>query len=191
MSTAVTVFCGSSRGRGDRFVAVASELGEELARRGIELVYGGGGVGLMGVVADAALAAGGRVTGVIPQHLLEAEVAHLGLTELVVTGSMHKRKARMIAGSSGFVVLPGGFGTFEEALEVVTWNQLGLISANVVCLDVDGFFAPLLDVVGRAVEDGFVRPEHADLLRVAHTAAEAVDLALAPPVPHVPKWVDR
>jgi predicted Rossmann-fold nucleotide-binding protein len=159
MSTAVTVFCGSSLGRGDRFVAVAAELGEELARRGVELVYGGGGVGL--------------------------------LTELVVTGSMHKRKARMIAGSSGFVVLPGGFGTFEEALEVVTWNQLGLISANVVCLDVDGFFAPLLDFVRRAVEDGFVRPEHADLLRVAQTAAEAVDLALAPSAPHVPKWGDR
>jgi uncharacterized protein (TIGR00730 family) len=191
MSAAVTVFCGSSRGVGEQYAAAAHETGAELARRGIELVYGGGSVGLMGVLADAALAGGGRVTGVIPQHLADQEIAHLELTELVVTGSMHKRKARMIGGSSGFVVLPGGFGTFEEALEVVTWNQLGLVTANVVCFDVDGFFAPLTALVDGAVSAGFIRPEHAHLVHVVDSASAAIDLALARPRPFVPKWADR
>jgi hypothetical protein len=190
VSVSLTVFCGSNRGVGEAYAEAAAELGAEIARRGIDLVYGGGRVGLMGLVADAALAAGGRVTGVIPQHLVDAEVAHGGLTELVVTASMHERKARMIAGSSGFVVLPGGFGTFEEALEVVTWNQLGLVAAPVVCLDVDAFFVPLVQQVGRAVQAGFVRAEHARLLTIVGTARAAVDAALAPPPPLVPKWIE-
>jgi uncharacterized protein (TIGR00730 family) len=136
------------------------------------------------------MAAGGRVIGVIPQHLVDREVSHTGLSELVVTSSMHERKAEMARLADGVVALPGGFGTFEEVLEILTWNQLGLVRAPVVFLDVADFFAPLLAAFDRAVETGFLRPLHRDLAQLARTPAEAVTLALAEAPPLASKWID-
>ena len=150
----------------------ASSSGTRIAECGHRLVYGGGRVGLMGTVADTALAAGGEVVGVITEHLVGAEVAHLGVSALEVTGSMHERKARMAELSDGVIVLPGGFGTLDESFELLTWNQLGLLAAPVVFLDVAGFFGSLFDFITHSVESGFIRPEHAALARRATTAAD-------------------
>ena len=153
-------------------------------------MYGGGHVGLMGVVADAVLARGGVVTGVMTEHLVDREVAHAGLTELEVVPSMHERKARMVARADGVVVLPGGFGTLDETFEVLTWNQLGLAASTVVFLDVEGYFAPLFDFVRGAVGAGFVSEAHGGLVRRAEDGAEAVRLAAAPPPAPTAKWLD-
>lgn len=157
-----------------------------MAARDIGLVYGGGRLGLMGAVADAVLDGGGRVVGVIPESLVRAELAHTGLTELVVAESMHARKARMAEIADGFVALAGGFGTFEELLEVLTWNQLGFIRKPVVLYDIDGFYAPLLAMFDHAVAAGFIRAEHAALAQRATTADEVLALATrpAPDTPH-------
>jgi uncharacterized protein (TIGR00730 family) len=186
----VCVFCGSNVGASESYVAAARELGAGLAARGIGVVYGGGKVGLMGRLADAALEAGGEVVGVMPAHLVEREIAHPGLSRLEVTASMHERKALMAELASGFIALPGGFGTFEEVIEILTWNQLGLMSKPVVFLDVDGFYAPLLHFFDRSVEASFVRPEHRMLAQRATTVADAIDLARSTPpaIPH--KWID-
>lgn len=187
----VCVFCGSSTGSAPAHAATAAELGHLLAERGVGLVFGGGRVGLMGVVADAVLAAGGEVIGVMPGHLVEREVAHEGLTRLEVTESMHARKARMAELSDGVIALPGGFGTFEEVLEILTWNQLGLLAVPVVFCDVDGFYGPLLEFLDRAVDAGFLRPAHRAMAQRATDAATALDLALTPVVgagEH--KWID-
>ena len=185
----IVVYCGSSTGSDPAHARAAEELGAELVRHGHELIYGGGHVGLMGIVADAVLAAGGRATGVITEQLRDLEVAHTGLTALEVEATMHARKARMAALADAAIVLPGGFGTYEEAFELLTWNQLGIVSAPVVFVDVGGFYAPLLAFVDRAVEAGFVRPDHGALARRATTAAEAVEAASAPADEYVPKWV--
>lgn len=162
-----------------------------MAHRGIGLVYGGGHVGLMGLVADAALAADGEVIGVITEQLVRAEVAHDGLTRLEVVPTMHDRKARLTDLSDGFVVLPGGFGTVDEFAEALTWNQLGLIAKPVVLLDVDGYWGPLFDWMLGAVNAGFVRDSHRMLAQRAHTVDEAIALATGP-VPDVGhKWIDR
>ena len=187
----IAVFCGSNNGSDDRYSAAAIELGTSIAECGHRLVYGGGRVGLMGAVADTALAAGGEVIGVITEQLVGAEVAHTGVSSLEVTGSMHERKARMAELSDGVIVLPGGFGTLDESFELLTWNQLGLLAMPVVFFDVAGFFGPLFDFVAHAVEAGFVRSEHAALVQRAPTASAAIDLATAPPPGYVPKWVDR
>ena len=172
-------------------VAIARQVGTSLAARGIGLVYGGGHVGLMGAVADAALEGGGDVTGVITQQLVGAEVAHGGLTRLEVVGSMHERKARLDQLADGFLVLPGGFGTLEEFTEVLTWNQLGIISKPIVLLDVDGYWSPLFEWIESAVTAGFVRPSHRMLAQRAHTVDEAIAMATSP-VPDVGhKWLDR
>jgi uncharacterized protein (TIGR00730 family) len=160
------VFCGSQTGVRPEYADAARTLGQALARRGIELVYGGGHVGLMGVVADAVLDAGGKVIGVIPQALVERELAHRGLTELHVTGSMHERKALMADRADAFVALPGGFGTADEWFEILTWAQLKLHDKPVGLLDVAGFYDPLLAWIDRAVEEGFVKREHRDKLVV-------------------------
>jgi hypothetical protein len=162
----ICVFCGAAEGASAVFGEAASALGAELARRGIGVVYGGGRIGLMGVVADAALAAGGEVTGVIPRGLVDRELAHGGLSELHTVGTMHERKALMNELSDGFVTLPGGLGTLEELAEVVSWAQLGLHGKPIGVLNVAGYFDGLLGWVERAVSDGFVRPEHAGLLVV-------------------------
>ncbi len=191
MTRRIGVFCGSNAGLSDRFVDVARDLGSTIADAGIGLVYGGGHVGLMGVVADAALERGGEVTGVITDHLVGAEIAHAGLTKLETVGTMHERKARMSELCGGFVVLPGGFGTLDESLELLTWNQLGLIAKPVVFLDIDGYFAALLAFFDHAVAAGFVRSSHRALAQRATSVDDAVRRATEP-VPETPhKWLDR
>jgi uncharacterized protein (TIGR00730 family) len=150
------VYCGSNPGRKPVYAEQAAALGTRLGRDGITLVYGGGNVGLMGIVADATLAAGGEVIGVIPQQLVDLEVAHHGLTRLDVVGSMHARKARMFELSDGFVALPGGFGTLDEMFEMLTWRQLGLGDKPCAFLDVDGFYTPLMAMVDNLVAEGFL-----------------------------------
>lgn len=166
------VFCGSSAGTNPVYRAAATELGTALAAAKIELVYGGGHVGLMGAVADAVLAGGGTVIGVIPRTLAEREVAHLGLTQLHVVESMHERKALMADLSDGFVALPGGFGTFEEFCEAVTWVQLGIQAKPCVLLDVNGYYEPLIAMFDRAVEDGFVNMKNRLIIQVTRTISE-------------------
>ena len=187
----VCVFCGSSEGRRPDYLDAATALGETLAGRGIGLVYGGAHVGLMGRVADACRAAGGEVTGVIPERLVDAEVAHTGLDDLRVVGSMHERKALMADLSDGFVALPGGFGTFEEFCEVVTWSQLGLHPVPKPCglLDVAGFYAPLVALFDRGVDEGFIRPVHRGLVLSGDDPGALLDdLAAWTPPPVTRKW---
>ena len=166
---AVCVFCGSQPGRRAEYVEAARETGRLLATDGIELVYGGGHVGLMGAMADAALASGGRVTGVIPEHLMRPEVAHLGLTELLIVDSMHTRKRTMAMRSDAFVVLPGGFGTLDEMFEMLTWRQLRLQAKPIGLVNVEGYFDSLLKLLTHAVDEELVRSEHLSLLTVEPT----------------------
>ncbi|MFM7490408.1 MAG: TIGR00730 family Rossman fold protein, partial [Actinomycetota bacterium] len=158
MSGLICVYCGSSSGARPEFADEARRLGTEIARAGFGLVYGGGRIGLMGIVADAVLEAGGHVHGVIPEHLVRAETAHTGLPVLDMVESMHERKARMAELATGFIVMPGGFGTFDEAFEILTWNQLGLVTKPLVFLDGTGFYGPLLAALDHVVESGFVAP---------------------------------
>jgi uncharacterized protein (TIGR00730 family) len=171
----VCVFCGASDGRGTRYVETATELGRVLAERGITLVYGGAGVGLMGAVADAALKAGGDVIGVIPQGLVDRELAHPGLTEQYVVDDMHDRKAKMAELSDAFVALPGGIGTLEELFEVWTWAYLGIHAKPLGVLDVDGFYGPLITMADHMVAEGFLKPATRALLLVGRKPAELVD----------------
>lgn len=188
---ALCVFCGSSDGSRPSYRAAAEALGSALVRRGFELVYGGARVGLMGAVADAVLAEGGRVTGVIPDALVSREVAHTGLSELRVVSSMHERKALMNDLSDGFIALPGGWGTFEELFEVLTWAQLGLHTKPCGLLNVEGYFDPLLTFLDRAVDEQFVRREYASWLPVETDADRLLDRLAAFEAPHVTKWIDR
>jgi uncharacterized protein (TIGR00730 family) len=183
------VFCGSSHGSRPEFAQAADSLGRILAADGIELVYGGGNVGLMGVLADAVMAAGGHVIGVIPEHLEQAEVAHRAVSSLEVVDDMHQRKARMVELADGFVALPGGLGTFEELFEQLTWLQLGLHDKPVVLFDVAGYYAPLLDLMRRAVDEGFMRPETLELLPVADSARQALELLRVERPDLPPKWM--
>jgi uncharacterized protein (TIGR00730 family) len=171
--TSVCVFCGSQSGARPGYVAAARELGTWLARHGIEVVYGGGHIGMMGAVADAALAAGGRVVGVIPEHLMRPEVAHQNLTELIVVDTMHTRKRTMAQRADAFVVLPGGYGTYEETFEMITWLQLALQSKPVGLLNVGGFYDRLIEFLHHAAAEGFIRAEHRDLWCV-ETSIEAL-----------------
>lgn len=163
----VCIYCGSSSRVAEIHKQAAHMLGDGLARRGIRLVYGGGRVGLMGIVADAALAAGGEVVGIIPEHIQSAEVEHTGLTELLVVDSMHTRKRMMVERSDAFVVLPGGLGTLDEAFEILTWKQLGLHDKPVVIADVDGYWRPLLGLIEHTVAEGFARDNVHGFYRVA------------------------
>jgi uncharacterized protein (TIGR00730 family) len=181
------VFCGSSSGRDPAYASAAAHLGRVLAGRGTGLVYGGGRVGLMGVLADAALAAGGEVIGVIPQALLERELGHRGLTELRVVDSMHARKALMGELAGGFIALPGGVGTLEELFEVWSWATLGLHRKPCGLLDVNGFFVPLVSFLDRQVEAGFIHPAYRAMLTLASTP-EALLEAFAAYEPPAEKW---
>jgi uncharacterized protein (TIGR00730 family) len=172
----VCVYAGSRSGRRQAFARSARQLGGLLAQRGVQIVYGGGGAGLMGALADAALDAGGRVVGVIPAHLVGREVAHKGLTELVVVGSMHERKAQMAARAQAFIALPGGTGTLEELLEMFTWVQLGLHHKPIGLLNVEGYYRHLLAFLDGAVAEGLLAREHLDWLSVAGDAGELVAL---------------
>ncbi len=187
----VCVFCGSSPGARPSYLAAAEALGREVARRGWTLVYGGAHVGLMGAVADAALAAGGRVFGVIPDALRAKEVAHEGLTELFVVPSMHERKAKMASLSDGFVALPGGLGTLDELFEAVTWTQLGVHEKPCGLLDVDGYFDGLVRFLDHAVEERFVAAGHRSTLLRRIDAAHLLDAMSAWSPSPGEKWLDR
>ena len=186
----VCVFCGASSGRGTAYLEAARAFGAEVARRRLGLVYGGGRVGLMGEVASAALAGGGEVIGVIPQELVERELAHGTLTELHVVGSLHERKALMAELADGFVALPGGFGTLDELLEQLTWSQLGLHAKPIGLLDVGAYWRPLIALARHAVEEGFVREPDLRAIAVAGEAGPLLDRLKAlehEPRPR-PKW---
>ena len=155
----ICVYCGSNAGNNPAYAAQAKALGARLAAEGIALVYGGGNVGLMGIVADAVLANGGDVIGAIPQQLVDWEVAHKGVTRLEIVDSMHTRKARMFELADGFVALPGGFGTLDEMFEMLTWRQLGIGDKPCAFLDVEGFYTPLMGMIDRMVEERFLHPE--------------------------------
>jgi uncharacterized protein (TIGR00730 family) len=185
----VCVFCGSSLGRDGRYRAAAESLARVLLARRIGLVFGGGSVGLMGVVADAVLAGGGSVTGVIPHGLAVREVAHARLPDLRVVPTMHARKALMAELSDGFVALPGGYGTLEELLEVVTWGQLGIHGKPTGVLDVDGYYEPLVALFDRAVAEGFVSPENRGLVLVDENADALLDRMAAYRAPARRAWV--
>ena len=184
----VCVYCGSSPGGRKSYAAAAEQLGTSLARNGIRLVYGGGSVGLMGVVADAALKAGGLVIGVIPKALRDLDVAHHGLTELRVVDTMHERKALMNSLSDAFAILPGALGTFDEMFEALTWGQLGIHRKPCAVFDVDDYFAPLFALLEHAAREGFLRPAHASLLQRASTADELLRVLRDYEVPALPKW---
>ena len=160
----ICVYCGSNAGSKPAYTERAMALGDRIARDGLQLVYGGGNVGLMGIVADAVLQGGGKVVGVIPEQLVNWEVAHKDVTRLEVVGSMHERKMRMFDLSDGFVALPGGFGTLDEMFEMLTWRQLGIGNKPCAFLDVDGFYEPLIGMIDRMVEERFLHPaQRADL----------------------------
>lgn len=184
------MFCGSNPGRDPALVDTAAELGGAIAAAGLGLVYGGGRVGLMGVVADAALAAGGEVIGFMPQGLVDREVGHRGLTELVVTDSMHTRKAAMADASDGFVALPGGYGTLDEVLEILTWNQIGMIAKPVAFLDVGGYFASLFRFFDDAVATGLLMPAHRVMAQRVDSVERAVEVATGPAPASPSKWTD-
>jgi uncharacterized protein (TIGR00730 family) len=188
--TSVAVYCGSNGGTDPAFARAAASLGRTLAEQGIELVYGGGHVGLMGTVADAVLAHGGEAHGVITESLQAKELAHRGLTSLQVVGTMHERKAIMADAADAFIMLPGGFGTLDEFFEVLTWTQLGIHAKPCGILDVAGFFAPLRAMLDVAVTAGFVHPAHRDMVLVDDDAAALLDrLAAWAPVT-ASKWLD-
>ena len=176
----VCVFCGARGGAPRAYAAAAAALGRRLGERGLALVYGGARVGLMGVLADAALAAGASVLGVLPRSLSTVEVAHAGLTELVLVDGLHARKARMTAESDAFIALPGGFGTLDELFEALTWAQLGLHTRPLGLLNVDGFWDPLLAMMARQVSDGFVTPADRARLSVEREPDTMLDALGAP-----------
>jgi len=186
----VCVFCGSSEGARPAYADAARRLGAELVARRLGLVYGGCAIGLMGVLADSVLRHGGEAIGVIPEPLVSRELAHTGLTELRVVGSMHERKATMASLVDGFIALPGGLGTLEETFEVLTWAQLGIHGKPVGALNVDGYWEGLRRLLGHAVEERFVRPKYAALLLFADTPADLLDRFAAWQAPDFPRWLD-
>lgn len=186
----VCVFCGAHPGEDPAYRAAAETLGELLGSSGRRLIYGGGGIGMMGFVADATLRAGGEVIGVIPEHLATREVAHAGLTELCVVGSMHERKQTMASLADGFVVLPGGLGTLEEFFEIWTWGQLGLHRKPYGLLDVAGYFRHLLGFLAHAVEQRFIRREHRELVLVDETPKELLERLDTHRPPSAPRWIE-
>jgi uncharacterized protein (TIGR00730 family) len=185
----ICVYAGSNPGAKEAYGEAAAELARLLASRGIGVVYGGGKVGLMGILADAALAAGGEVIGVIPQDLVDREVGHDGLTELRVVGSMHERKALMAELSDAFVALPGGAGTLEELIEIYTWSQLGLHAKPMGVLNVLGYYDGLAALLDHAVEEGFLRPQHRAALQTADTPAELMERFVGWRPATVGKWL--
>jgi uncharacterized protein (TIGR00730 family) len=187
--TRICLFCGSNTGTRPAYAAAAEAFGRALAARGMALVYGGGSVGLMKIAAEAALAAGGPVIGVITEQLMVREVGHPGLTELRVVPTMHERKALMASYADAFVALPGGFGTFDELCEMATWNQLGIHVKPTVLVNIDGYYDGFLAQIDRGVADGFLKPEHRTMMAVVTTVNDvfaAIEHWQAPPVS---KWL--
>jgi uncharacterized protein (TIGR00730 family) len=185
-TSAVCVYCGSSFGRDRRYRELAERVGRLLAERGIALVYGGGGVGLMGVLAQASLAAGGEVIGIIPRFLERAEKGLHQLTRLEIVESMHERKARMFALADAFLVLPGGMGTLDELIEMLTWRQLGLHDKPIVLVDLGGYWQPFLHIIEHAIAHGFAQPRVLRLLALVPSAEAALAVLAEAPRPAVP-----
>ena len=183
------VYCGSNFGADPAFADATRALASLLARRGLRVVYGGGKVGLMGVLADTALAAGGEVVGVMPQHLIDREIGHTGITDLRVVGSMHERKALMAELSDGFVALPGGIGTLEELIEVYTWGQLGLHRKPLGLLNVAGYYDALAEFLDHAVRCEFLRPQHRAMLAVESDPSPLLGRLERADTPPLPKWL--
>jgi uncharacterized protein (TIGR00730 family) len=189
--SSVCVFCGSNGGADPAYLEAAAAVGRGLAERQIRLVYGGGKVGMMGAIADAALDAGGEVVGVIPQQIFDLEIGHEGVTDLRVVGSMHERKALMAELAEAFVALPGGIGTFEELFEVFTWAQLGLHRKPLGLLDVAGYYAPLEAMLDHAVEERFLRPQTRAMLVRDDSLDGLLERFADWSPPGLPKWIDR
>ena len=190
-SNRVCVFCGSNNGGRESYTHSARALGAALVERGFGLVYGGGKVGLMGILADAVLENNGEVIGVIPGALLAKEVEHRGLTKLHVVATMHERKALMAELAGSFIAMPGGLGTFDELFEIFTWAQLGLHAKPIGALNVDGYFDPLLALIKHATAEGFIRSEHERLLLTAAEPRDLLDRFARFQPAHLPKWIDR
>jgi len=186
----VCVFCGANTGAGEVYRAATVGLGQTLARRKIEVVFGGGGIGLMRVLADAVMAAGGRMIGVIPEALVARELAHRGVADMRVVSSMHARKALMAELSDGFIALPGGYGTVEEFCEVLTWTQLGLHKKPCALLNVDGYYNPLLKLFDHAVAEQFVVPANRELVLVDDDPDRLLAKMAGHRPPDVQKWID-
>ncbi len=182
--TSLSVFCGSKKGEDPLFEEAARRLGEMMTERHIRLVYGGGAIGLMGVLAKTVLDGGGEVTGVIPDFLMKYEIGDPGVTELIVVESMHDRKRRMFEISDGFVVLPGGLGTLDETIEIVTWKQLQLHTKPVVVVDVGGYWRPLAGIIDAAVAGGFAHPAVAELFTMVDGVGEIFEALASAPEPH-------
>lgn len=182
------MFCGSSSGLDDRYARLAHDLGTFLAAEDIELIYGGGAIGLMGIVADACMAAGGQVTGVIPKATFTREIDHNGITRLHKVDSMHERKQLMYDLADGFVGLPGGLGTLEELAEAATWTQIGLHVKPLVLLDTNGFWDPLAGLLDHMVSEGFVKPAYRQLIQRCHSPAEALASLTAAEISYADKW---
>jgi uncharacterized protein (TIGR00730 family) len=189
--TSICVYAGSSPGARPAYTAAARSLGEAIAGRGLGLVYGGGDVGLMKEVADAAMRAGGHVTGIIPRTLMEREIGHGALTELLVVETMHERKLAMAERADGFIALPGGIGTVEELIEALTWTQLGVHDKPCSVLDVEGYWAPLIQMLDHAVAERFLPPQHRAMLLSATEPDALLDALEAWQPLSVPKWLDR
>lgn len=187
----VCVFCGSSSGRDARYAATAAELGRQLVERNLGLVYGGGSVGLMGIVADAVLEAGGEVIGVIPEKLATKELLHTGVPDMRRVRDMHERKATMAELADAFIALPGGYGTLEELFEVITWAQLGFHRKNIGLFNVAGYFDPLVSLIDHAVSEAFIRPEHRELVIVEQDCASLLDRLNRHRLPEVRKWIGQ
>jgi hypothetical protein len=187
----ICVFCGSNSGADPIYLKIATEVGEFLAANRIELVYGGGRVGLMGRIADSVLVKGGKAIGVIPESLAIKEIAHDGLTELHVVDSMHERKALMAELADGFIALPGGFGTFEEFCEIVTWAQLGIHRKPCALLDVNGFYDHLIALFDNAEAQGFIRDEHRGLVLVECEIGRLYEKMQKYEPPVIEKWIDK
>lgn len=185
----ICVFCGSSAGASPVYAEAARAMGRTLVARGLSLVYGGGQVGLMGVVADAVLEAGGEVVGVIPHALNAREIAHAGLTTLHVVDSMHERKAMMAAMADAFIAMPGGFGTYEEFFEAVTWTQLGVHKKPCGLLNVAGFYDPVIQFIDQAVREQFIRTAHRETILMDSDPARLLDALARVVLPDVPKWI--
>ena len=186
----ISIFCGSSRGTDPLYVEAAEGFARMLVERGIGIVYGGSNVGIMGALADAAMAAGGEVIGVIPEALVRKEKAHDGITDLRIVGTMHERKAVMADLAEGFVGLPGGLGTLDEFFEICTWAQLGIHEFPCALLDVDGFFQPLLGFLDQVVERGFLSAEHRRMILVDADPDRLLEACVAYRAPTGPKWMD-
>jgi uncharacterized protein (TIGR00730 family) len=188
----ICVYCGSSVGARPSYQQAAQRLGELMAERGIGLVFGGGGIGLMGVVADAVLARGGEAIGVIPESLVRREIGHRGVTKLHVVETMHQRKALMADLSDAFIALPGGYGTLEEICETITWSQLGIQQKPCGLLNIENYWDGMLQFLDHAMREDFVRPENRGLVLVASTPEQMLEqLAAWTPPAHIEKWLDE